>query len=170
MSLKSSTSRIWLVAMTGVLILGTGCAPTGPVLTIESAVSSLQVNNTAHWSVNVENITALTAYETHLSFDPNVLEVTELIDGGFIQPDFVVQNTFDNAAGTIDYAVAQINRPPANGDGILFEIVFRAKTPGQSTIRFREMPAAPTGAILADRDGTAIAVSLTEGDASVSGP
>ena len=99
-----------------------------------------------------------------------MLEVTELIDGGFIQPDFVVQNTFDNAAGTVDYAVAQINRPPANGDGTLFEIVFRAKTPGQSTIRFREMPAAPTGAILADPAGIAIQVSLTEGDVSISGP
>ena len=170
MSLRTSMSRIWRAAIAGVLILGASCTPSRPGLTIESAAPSLQVNNTAHWSVNVENITDLTAYEAHLSFDPNVLEVTELIDGGFIQPDFVVQRTFDNAAGTVDYAVAQINRPPANGDGTLFEIVFRAKTPGQSTIRFREMPAAPTGAILADPDGIAIAVSLTDGDVSVSGP
>ena len=170
MSLNSAMSRIRRVAIAGMFILGTSCTPSGPALTIESAESSLQLNNTAHWSVNVENITDLTAYEAHLSFDPNVLEVTELIDGGFIQPDFVVQNTFDNAAGTVDYAVAQINRPPANGDGTLFEIVFRAKTPGQSTIRFRELPAAPTGAILADPDGIAIQVSLTEGDVSVSGP
>ena len=167
MSRDGLRSRIWRVAVLAVLILGTACAPSGPVITVEASVSSLQVNNTARVSVRVENVADLIAFEAHLSFDANVLEVTELIDGGFVKADFIVQNTFDNAAGTIDYAVAQIDHPPENGDGTLFEIVFRAKARGDSPIRFRGTQAAPPGALLADPNGVAIQVSLTEGNVNV---
>ena len=160
--------RIWRVGILTLLILGAACAPSGPVITVEQSVSSLQVNNTERVSVTVENIADLTAFEVHLSFDANVLEVIELDDGGFIAADFIAQNTFDNAAGTIDYAVAQIDHPPANGSGTLFEIVFRAKAPGKSIILFREMPAAPAGALFSDSNGMAIQVSLINGSVSVS--
>jgi len=149
-------------------MLGMSCTPSGSIVKVEPSVSSLQVNDTALASVKVENIADLIAFETHLSFDANVLEVTELIDGDFIKPDFVVQKAFDNTAGTIDYAVAQIDRPPTNGDGTLFEIVFRAKAIGQSPILFRETQAAPTGMLLSDSTGMAIQVSLINGSIDVS--
>jgi hypothetical protein len=159
--------RIWLVVVLTVLILGTSCASSGPAIKVEPSVSSVQVNNTVRVPIKVENIANLTGTEIHLSFNTTILEVLELIDGGFIKADFTVQNTFDNAAGTIDYAVAQIDRSPANGSGTLFEIVFRAKAPGDSPIRFRGLPAAPTGALLSDSNGKAIQVSLKEGNVNV---
>ena len=168
MSRNGLTSRTWQVVMLTVLMLGTSCAPSGPVISVEPSISSIRVNNTALAPVKVENIANLTAFEVHLSFDANVLEVIELNDGGFIKADFVIQNIFDNAAGTIDYAVAQIDRPPANGSGTLFEIVFRAKARGQSPIRFRETPAAPAGVLLSDSNGMAIQISLTNGNVKVS--
>ena len=168
MSRNGLTSRIWQVVMLTVLMLGTSCAPSGPIIKVEPSISSIRVNNTALAPVKVENIANLTAFEVHLSFDANVLEVIELNDGGFIKADFVIQNIFDNAAGTIDYAVAQINRPPANGSGTLFEIVFRAKARGQSPIRFRETSAAPAGVLLSDSNGMAIQISLTNGNVKVS--
>ena len=161
-------SLICLVTILIVLILGTSCSPSGPVIKIEPSVSSIQVADTVRVSAQVENIADLVAYEVHLSFDANVLEVAELIDGDFIKPDFVIQNTFDNAAGTIDYAVAQINRPPANGNGTLFEIILRAKTEGQSPIRFRETQAVPTGALLSDSNGMPIQFVLRDGNVRVS--
>lgn len=168
MLLNGLTSQIWRVGTLAMLILGTSCAPSGSVIKVEPSVSSIQVNNTGVAPIKVGNIANLTAFEVHLSFDPNVLEVIELKDGGFIKPDFVVQNTFDNTAGTIDYAVAQINRPPANGSGTLFEIVFRAKAGGQSPIRFRETQAVPAGVLLSDSNGVAIQVSLKDGNVNVS--
>jgi hypothetical protein len=135
---------------------------------MEPSVSSVQVANTALVAAKIENIANLTAFEVHLSFDPNMLEVTELRDGGFIKADFVIQNIFDNTAGTIDYAVAQINHPPANGSGTLFEIIFRAKASGESRIQFRETPAVPGGALLSDSNGVAIQISLTNGNVNVS--
>jgi len=169
MSPNGLTSRIWQFVMLTVLMLGTSCAPSGPVIKVEPSVSSIQIADTALVSAKVENIADLIAVEVHLSFDANVLEVIELKDGGFIKPDFVIQNTFDNAAGTIDYAVAQIDRPPANGSGTLFEIVFRAKARGQSPIRFRETQAAPAGVLLSDSNGMAIQVSLINGNVNVNG-
>lgn len=164
------TSRIRQVIILTVSVLVTSCAPSSPIIRIEPSVSSTQVANTVLVTAKVENISDLIAVEIHLSFDANVLEVTELKDGGFIKADFVIQNTFDNIAGTIDYAVAQINRPPANGTGTLFEIVFRARASGQSLIHFRETPAAPAGALLSDSNGVAIQISLTNGNVNVSDP
>ena len=170
MSRDGLSSRIWRAGILTMLMLGAACVPSGPVIKVEPAVSSIQVNNTGRVPIQIGNIADLVAYEVHLSFDANVLEVIELNNGNFIKPDFVIQNTFDNAAGTIDYAVAQINRPPANGGGTLFEIVFRAKAEGQSPIRFRETQAAPTGVLLSDSNGIAIQVSLTSGNVNISNP
>jgi hypothetical protein len=149
------------------LILGTSCTPSGAVITIETSAGSLQVDHTVRASVEVENIADLAAYEMHLSFDTSTLEVIELNDGGFIQADFIVQNTFDNTAGTIDYAVAQIEHPPVTGSGTLLEIVFRAKADCDSVIHFRETQAAPAGVLLSDSTGMAIQVSLIHGEVNV---
>jgi hypothetical protein len=130
-------------------------------------MSALSVNETASVFITVENITGLTAFEVHLSFDANALEVIELKDGGFIRADFIVQNTFDNAVGTVDYAVAQIDHPPANGRGTLFEIVLRAKAEGKANIQFRATQAATSGALFSDSNGMAIPVSLRNGSMNV---
>jgi len=150
-----------------VLILATSCKPSVPAVRVEPSALSLQVNDTARVSVTVEDIADLIAFEAHLSFDASVLEVIELNNLGFIEPDFIVQNTFDNTAGTIDYAVAQIDRPPANGSGPLFEIVFRAAARGRSSILFHGTQAAPEGALLSDSGGIAIPVSLIAGSVTV---
>ena len=182
-NLKRLKNRIWRACVLAVVaIMGTACLPSatgssttsestpslGPSVKVESLAPLIRVNDTLQVAVKVYNIDNLVAYEAHLSFDPKVLEITKLIDGGFVKPDFVVQNTFDNTAGTIDYAVAQIGHPPAIGSGTLFEIVFNAKTLGNSSIQFREIPAAPTGAILADPNGVALPVSLINGNINVS--
>jgi hypothetical protein len=159
--------RIWLVVALAVLLLGTSCAPSGPVIKVESPISSVQASNTVRVPIKIENIANLTAIEVHLSFNATALEVIELTGGNFIKADFTVQNTFDNATGTVDYAVAQINRTPASGSGTLFEIVFRVKAPGDSSIHFRGTQAAPAGALLSDSNGMAIKVSLTEENVNV---
>jgi hypothetical protein len=152
------------------LILVTSCVPSGPLIKIEPSGSALQVNQTIQTSVRVEHIADLNAFEVHLSFDANTLEVMELKDGGFLKADFVVQKTFDNTAGTIDYAVAQINHPPVSGSGTLLEIVFRAAAQGEGPIRFRETPAVPQGALFSNSRGVAIEVSLMNGSLNVSDP
>lgn len=162
--LYKSLNYFWRVIALLTLILGASCVPSSSVVVkIESLVSPVQVNETVTVPVKVDNIAGLIAMEIHISFDPNVLEVVSLTDTNFVVADFTVQNTFDNTAGTIDYAVAQMNRPAAEGSGTLFEIVFRAKSSGDSAISFRGTEAAPEGIILSDANGKPLQVTLTNG-------
>ena len=134
---------------------------------VDPSTSSVQANNTTNVAIKADNISNLIAFELHLSFNPSILEVTGLSNGGFVAADFVAQNVFDNAAGTIDYAVAQMNRPPAQGSGTLLNITFRAKAEGSSTVTTRATPAAPSGLILSDANGMAISASWAAGTIDV---
>jgi LysM repeat protein len=164
--------RVWLLLM--IVIASSVGAPAlaqgATVVGVDPSVSSVQVNNIVNISIKVDNITNLVAFEIHLSFDPHVLEVTGMTNGGFVPADFTAQNVFDNVAGTIDYAVAQVNRPPSQGSGALLNIAFRAKENGSSTLTTRATQAAPTGLLLADQDGTGIQASWAPGTVNVETP
>jgi len=159
--------HIRLALVLALLTMVTSCAPSGPVIKVMPTVSSIKVADNVKVPIKIESIENLTAFEIHLSFNASVLEVVALNDGDLVKADFTVQNTFDNTAGTIDYAVAQINRAPANGSGTLFEIVFRAKDKGDSPLRFRGTQAAQEGVLLSDSSGKAILVSLTNSSVNV---
>ena len=147
----------------GLLTLLLSSCTSEPALNLtSSSAASVRVGQSLTITLQAENVSNLTAAEAHLSFDPAVLEVVALQPGDFLQPDFIVQNVFDNTAGTIDYAVAQIGQPAAQGSGALLVIEFRVRAAGDSPIRFRATPAATLGALLADSDGNAIPVVLGE--------
>ncbi len=129
------------------------------VVRTDPAAASVKANDSFTILVKAENIANLTAIELHLSFNPAVLEVTGLTNGGFVAADFTAQNIYDNNAGTIDYAIAQMNRTPAQGNGTLLGINFRAKANGASTVAVRATQAAPGGILLSDKNGTAILAS-----------
>jgi hypothetical protein len=134
----------------------------GIVVQIEASKPEAQAGEEIKVVVAIQNAVDLTAFETHLSFDPDKLEVVKVSNGGFVAEDFVAENAFDNASGEINFAIAQINRQPASGNGNLFEVVFRARDQGNAAIRFRGTPAAPEGILLSDSKGTAIQVSILE--------
>lgn len=158
---------ITLAILLSLFLLGTSCGAKGTILAVEPAAPSAAVSETVNVSVNISDVAQLTAIEVHLSFDPNILEVMEVKNGGFLKADFTIQDNYDNAAGTLDYAIAQMTQPPASGAGTLLTIVFRAKSLGSSPIRFRATQAAPEGALLSDPDGKAIAVTLVNGKLTI---
>jgi LysM repeat protein len=131
-------------------------AQAGTVLRVEPGTFSTQLNETFDAFIRIENVSGLAAYEIHLAFNPAVLEVVELANGGFLVADFTVQNTFDNTAGTIDYAIAQLNANPTDGSGALLRIKFRGKANGVSDLSLRSLPAAPGGILLATVNGSAV--------------
>jgi hypothetical protein len=133
-----------------------------PALAFSPDSMSVQAGETFAITLQAQEVDGLTAFEAHLEFNPAVLEVVSLENGGFVAADFVVQDAFDNQAGTLDYAVAQLERPAAQGSGALLVIQFRALAAGTSALRFRATPAAPQGAILANASGEAIAALLGE--------
>ena len=163
------TTRVWLLVF--ILVISPVGAPVyaqgAAVVRVDPAALTVQVNDPVNIQVKVDNIANLTAFELHLSFNPGVLEVTGLTNGGFVAADFTAQNTYDNAAGTIDYAIAQMNRPPAQGSGTLLTIALRAKAGGSSTVTTRPTQAAPSGLLLSDQNGTAIQASWVPGSVNV---
>ena len=144
-------------------------AQSAAVVRVDPPTLSAQVNDTVNISIKVDNIANLTAFELHLSFNPSVLEVLQVTNGGFVLADITPQNTFNNTAGTIDYAVAQLNRPAAQGSGTLLNISFRAKASGISTVALRGTAAVPSGFLLSDLNGISIQASWTGGSVNVGG-
>ena len=134
---------------------------------VDPSPASVGKGKTIKVCIRVENVTRLAALEIHLSFSPSVLQVISLTDGGFVSPEVVAQNTFNNADGTIDYAVSQKNRSPVSGSGVLLCIDFHARDKGMSTLTTRATQAAPTGLILADSNGMPIAFSWHPGTINV---
>ncbi len=114
-------------------------------LSLEDATTTAAQEVTV--AVLVEDAPQIYGADVYLLFDPDVLEVVDADDsqagvqlepGDFInfEQAFVLQHQVDNQAGRIDYALALLNpAPPAQGDGRLLRITFRAKADGQTTIR-----------------------------------
>lgn len=161
--------RIWFVLIVfAISLTGTSAsAQNAAVVRVDPSALSAQVNDSVNLSIKVDNIANLTAFELHLSFNPNVLEVVQVTNGGFVAADFSAQNIFDNAAGTLDYAVAQLNRSPAQGNGTLLNIAFRAKANGISTVTLRATQAVPSGLLLSDQNGISIQASWAGGSVNV---
>lgn len=101
------------------------------------------------------------------TFDPQMVEVVDVnpakdgvqaTPGAFPKPDFVARNIADNQAGTLHYAITQVNpTEPVNGSGVVFSVQFRAKVPsGQGTFTI-------TSVDLTDRDGIALGVQPESG-------
>jgi hypothetical protein len=115
----------------------------------------------------LENAQDVYAIDVRASFDPDVLEVVDadpnrdgvqMVPGAFLKPDFLVRNVADNQAGTLWYALTQVNPSlPATGTGVLFSVRLRGKTAGRSQLKigFVEM-ANRRGGLLAvqPQDGT----------------
>jgi len=154
-----------LVVILAGLFAGLAVAQGGALVRIDPASSSVGPNETLNVAVKVDNVTNLGAFELHLQFDPNVLQVTQLTHGGFTTAEYVLQTTFDNAAGAIDYSSQQVNAPGVSGSGTLLTITFQTKGGGVSPISFR----APQGVILGDATGAVIAADTTPGSVTVTG-
>jgi LysM repeat protein len=161
--------RIWLVLIVlASSLTGTSAfAQSATLVRVDPSTVSAKVNDSVNLTIKVDNIANLTAMELHLSFNPSVLEVTGVTNGGFVAADFIAQNISDNTAGTIYYAVAQLNHSPAQGSGTLLNIAFRAKANGNSTVTVRATQATPSGLLLSDQNGMSIQASWVAGSVNV---
>jgi len=148
--------------------------PTGYGLAQDTMVvvgsGALDVGATTTVNISVENVTDLYGLEVHLTFDPALLEVedadtdaagVQIQSGTFLSPDFVAQNAVDQAAGKIDFAIAQMPpHEPVSGSGVLATITFKGKAAGTCALGFSNV-------ILSDRNGNAINTGTRDGSVTV---
>jgi hypothetical protein len=124
------------------------------------------MGDTASTELRVEDVTNLYGVEMQLTFDPTLVEVVDanpskpgiqIQPGDFLSPDWLLDNTADNANGSIDYALSQWDpSPPKSGSGVLAVITWRGKAVGTSPVHF-------TYVLLGAPGGVPISTSTQDG-------
>jgi hypothetical protein len=116
------------------------------------------VGATTTTDVRVEDVTSLYGFEFQITFDQTVVEGVQIEPGGFLSPDWILENTVDNDNGIIAYAMSQMSpSEPQSGEGALATITWRGKAEGTSPIQF-------TYVLLGAPGGIPIAATTQDGE------
>ncbi|MCW5852223.1 MAG: LysM peptidoglycan-binding domain-containing protein [Anaerolineae bacterium] len=124
--------------------------PGAPTISLTTDKTTINKDEQFKVNIDVNGVTDLYAADVRLQFDNSKLEVvdsnpnlpgTQIEIGKFLDPSsgqgFVAQNSADNAAGRISYAVTLLSpAKPVSGGGTLATITFKAKDAGAPTIAF----------------------------------
>ena len=139
---------------------------------IEPASAQLQTGESVTLQIVVADVQGLYGLDVRLDFDPAQVEVldadpekegVQIQPGDFLFPDFVARNQADNQAGTIWFAITQLNPHEAvSGTGAVASITFRGKAAGTSSLSF-------TYRLLGTRQGNSIEAVTQDGQISVEG-
>lgn len=132
------------------------------VRVVPAAVSLQSVGERATLDICLEDVEAIYGIDVRLHFDPAVVSVP----AGRVTPQwevfdasshFVVKNEADNTAGTVWYAITNINpAQPFSGSGRICSLEFRGDAEGLSAVEF-------TYAKGSDRNGTPIWPAMVNG-------
>jgi hypothetical protein len=160
-----------LLAIVASALLAARAIASGPVISAGEAPVSISMGQTAVLAIKVADVQGLYGFDVQLKFDPSAAEAVDadpqkpgvqVLPGDFLSPDFVVRNVADNAAGTCQFAVTQLNpSEPKSGSGTLFSLSFLGVAADRTT------PVEITSATLSTRDGEAIPVTLVNGEIRV---
>ncbi|MBG0786724.1 MAG: hypothetical protein H0S79_16635 [Anaerolineaceae bacterium] len=103
---------------------------------VNPATSAVQTCSDQTVAIEVQDVTDLTGYHLEISFDPAVIQVTEVINGGFLDEAsegafYEPTNEIDNVNGLIRFGMVQQNSSsapmtPKSGTGDLILITFEA--------------------------------------------
>ncbi len=124
--------------------------PGAPTISLTTDKTTINKDEQFKVNIDVNGVADLYAADVRLQFDNSKLEVvdsnpnlpgTQIEIGKFLDPSagqgFVAQNSADNAAGRISYAVTLLSpAKPVTGGGTLATITFKAKDAGAPTISF----------------------------------
>jgi hypothetical protein len=163
MTMRRSTWRGLGVAIL-LLALGTPLLATsadGDVwVRILPAAGTYQLGEQIPVEVWIEDVTNLYGAEIHLAFDASCLSVIDADPSqpgvqivprdDLLAPELVVRKVADNQAGTVWYAVTQLEpTEPVTGTGVLFSFSFQAIASGSPGVTVTQQ-------LLSDRDANPI--------------
>ena len=133
--------------------------------------ASVEAGQTVAVQVRIDDVQNLYGFDIRLGFDPSTVEVVDedagaegvqIRPGDLLKSDFVVRNLADNAAGTVWYALTQLNpSEEVSGSGVAFTVTFRGKLAGASS------PLTVVYQKLATRSGDQIPASTANGEIRV---
>ena len=101
------------------------------------AAAQVAAGQSTEVAVEIRNVTGLYGFDVLFTFDPSVTEVVDadpaqpgvqVALGLFMDPGFVLINTADNGAGSVHFAMTQLNpSTPKDGAGPLLVVTFKGK-------------------------------------------
>jgi hypothetical protein len=158
--MRRHQTGIFCIIILLALALAAPVAAQEPVIVrVAPAVLNLAVGAASDVAVEVVDVSGLYGFDVQLSFDPDVVEVVDADPdkagvqvslGRMLDSGMAVRDSADNEAGTIHYAMTQINPSEAkSGTGNLIVIRLRGTAAGTASLAF-------TSVDLARRDATAI--------------
>lgn len=120
-------------------------APAAAQLHFEPANVPLKPGDSATLGLSVSNVTDLYSIPLLIQYNPAVIQVEEVRDGGFLgggsQHVAIVQRIDQQRGEVVVSATRQPNTPGVNGTGTLLGIVVHALAPGSSTLRILQVNA-----------------------------
>ena len=113
--------------------------PFGVGFTFSATETTLLTDDMLTLNLNAEKVTDLAGWQADITFDPNVLEATEVAEGDFLMLEggdtFFQGGTIDNTAGEIKgLFAARQSEDGVSGTGTLFSVTFRAKAGGRTQV------------------------------------
>ena len=107
--------------------------------TFSATETNLLAGDTFTLNLNAEGVSDLAGWQTDITFDPDVLEATEVNEGDFLEANggdtFFLQGTIDNTAGKItNLSAALISENGVSGTGTLISVTFIAKAGGETKV------------------------------------
>ena len=114
-------------------------------LHFDPATVSMKMGDRTTLGLAVSNVNDLYSIPLLIHYDPAVIQVEEVRDGGFLsggtQEIAIVQNINEQRGELVVSATRQPNTPGVNGSGTLLGIVVRAVGPGTSTLQVLQVNA-----------------------------
>jgi general secretion pathway protein D len=129
-------------------------APAAPVVTMaaqapgaaaqlrfDPANETMKVGDTAVIGLSISGVNDLYSIPLMIHYNPAIVDVQEVRDGGFLsQPDVMVQHV-DKQNGQVIVNAARGKTPGVNGAGTLIGLVVRAIAPGNSELQVLQVNA-----------------------------
>jgi general secretion pathway protein D len=136
--------------------------PPAPQLHFDPSKIALKQGDTTTVGLSVSNVTDLYSIPLLIHYNPAVVQVEEVRNGGFLSggtQDIAIVQRIDQQKGeVIVSATRQPNTPGVNGTGTLLGIVVRGVAPGTSTLQVLQMNA---------RDSQQRTIPMVSGEATI---
>ena len=136
--------------------------PPAPQLRFDPSNVTLRQGDTTTIGLSVSNVTDLYSIPLLIHYDPAIVQVEEVRNGGFLsggnQEIAIVQRIDQQKGEVIVSATRQPNTPGVNGTGTLLGIVVRGVAPGTSTLQVLQMNA---------RDSQQRTIPMVSGEAAI---
>jgi len=123
--------------------------------------------STVSADIMIDNVTNLAAYEFKLNYSPDVIEINDIQEGGFLETTGrtlqVLEPQIDNAAGEASFGAFTLGSTPLgpNGSGKLATITFTTKNSGSTILDLNSVQATdPSANLLTITIGKDIVINI----------